>query len=167
MSSSPPRCALMRTTGRVMRMTTSPPGPPAPRAVLPAGWPRPSGYSQAICVPEGRDFVFVAGQVGWDQGGRFASKDFVLQFEQALRNCVSIVEAAGGRAADIVRLTVFCIDCSAYRARLAEVGAAYRRVMGAHYPAMSLVQVAALVEESAQVEIEATAAVPAARGDVR
>lgn len=132
----------------------------APRVVLPAGWPRPSGYSQALRVPAGRDLVFVAGQVGWDARGRFASPEFVPQFEQALRNCVAIVEAAGGRVADIVRLTMFCTDRQDYLGRLPEVGEAYRRVMGRHYPAMSLVQVAALVEPGARIEIEATAAVP-------
>lgn len=136
----------------------------APRVVLPPGWPRPSGFSQALRVPAGRELVFVAGQVGWDVHGRFSSRDFLPQFEQALRNCVAVVEAAGGQASDIVRLTMFCTDRQDYLGRLAEVGAAYRRVMGRHYPAMSLVQVAALVEQDARIEIEATAAVPAGGG---
>jgi len=142
-------------------MNTPPAPAPALVPVLPAGWPRPSGYSQALRVPAGRELVFVAGQVGWDAAGRFASREFVPQFEQALRNCVAIVEAAGGSAADIVRFTMFCSDRQAYLGALPEVGAAYRRVMGRHFPAMSLVQVAALVEQDALVEIEATAAVPA------
>jgi len=131
--------------------------------VLPPGWPRPRGYSQGIRVPLGRELVFVAGQVGWDEQEHFAAPGFAAQFEQALRNCVRIVEASGGAAADIVRLTVFCRDCREYREQLSEVGAAYRRVMGTHYPAMSLMQVAALLEPEARVEVEATAAVPAAR----
>ena len=131
--------------------------------VLPAGWKRPRGYSQGIRVPAGRALVFVAGQVGWDEQERFTAQGFAAQFEQALLNCVRIVEASGGSAADIVRLTFFCRDCDEYREQLEAVGAAYRRVMGMHFPAMSLVQVAALLEPEARVEIEATAAVAAAR----
>lgn len=134
------------------------------RVVLPEGWPRPSGYSQGLRVPAGRELVFVAGQVGWDASGRLVAPEFVPQFEQALRNCVAVVQAAGGRAEDIVRLTLFCADRREYLARLDDVGAAYRRVMGRHFPAMSLVEVAALLEEGARVEVEATAAVPAAAG---
>jgi len=144
-----------------MRMSNAPSAQQALQIVLPAGWPRPRGYSQAIRVPAGRELVFVAGQVGWDEQARFAAQDFVPQFEQALRNCVRVVEAAGGAASDVVRLTLYCRDRREYAERLAEVGAAYRRVMGAHYPAMSLVEVAALLEPEARVEIEATAAVPA------
>ena len=142
-------------------MSNAPSAQQALQIVLPAGWPRPRGYSQAIRVPAGRELVFVAGQVGWDEQARFAAQDFVPQFEQALRNCVRVVEAAGGAASDVVRLTLYCRDRREYAERLAEVGAAYRRVMGAHYPAMSLVEVAALLEPAARVEIEATAAVPA------
>ncbi len=127
-------------------------------SVLPDGWPRPSGYSQAWRVPAGHDLVFVSGQIGWDAQEEFVSDEFVEQFEQALANCVAIVSAAGGSAASIVRLTMFCRDKTAYLESLREVGAAYKRVMGRHYPAMSLVQVADLVEDRAQIEIEATAA---------
>jgi len=144
-------------------MKDAAPGPSPLQVVLPAGWPRPRGYSQAIRVPAGRELVFVSGQVGWDEQGHFASREFVPQFEQALRNCAAVVAAAGGGAADIVRLTIFCRDRRAYLERQREVGEAYRRVMGAHYPAMALVEVAALVEDAAQIEIEATAAVPAGR----
>lgn len=129
--------------------------------VLPPGWKRPSGYSNGVRVPAGRDLLFVAGQIGWDEGGRLVDAGFAPQFERALRNCVTVVETAGGRAADIVRLTLYCADRRDYLGHLAEVGAAYRRVMGDHYPSMSLVQVAALLEEGARVEIEATAALPA------
>jgi enamine deaminase RidA (YjgF/YER057c/UK114 family) len=130
--------------------------------VLPSGWKRPSGYSNGVRVPAGRDLLFVAGQIGWDETGRLVDAGFPAQFERALRNCVTVVEAAGGRAADIVRLTLYCADRDDYLGYLAEVGAAYRRVMGEHYPSMSLVEVAALLEEGARVEIEATAALPAA-----
>lgn len=138
---------------------TSEPG--ALKAVLPVGWPRPQGYSQAIHVPPGRSMLFVAGQIGWDVGRKLVSTEFLAQFEQALRNCVSIVEAAGGTAEDIVRLTMYCVDRRAYAERLSEVGEAYRRVMGRNFPAMSLVEVAALLEEGALIEIEATAALRA------
>ena len=146
-----------------MRMNEARPGPPPLHAVLPAGWPRPHGYSQAMRVPAGRELVFVAGQIGWDEHERFGSRELVPQFEQALRNCVTLVEAAGGAAADIVRLTMYCRDRQAYLDRRRELGEAYRRVMGAHYPVMALMEVAALVEADAQIEIEATAAVAAAR----
>ncbi len=138
--------------------------------VLPEGWRRPRGYSNGIRVPAGRDLLFVAGQIGWDESQRLVSVDFALQFERALRNCVAVVEAAGGCSADIVRLTMYCSDRADYLSHLAEVGAAYRRVMGSHYPSMSLVQVAALIEAGASIEIEATAAlqpVVAADGGAR
>ena len=132
-------------------------------SILPPGWPRPKGYANAWRVPAGRDLLFLAGMVGWDEHERLAGPGFVAQFERALANCLAVVEAAGGGAGDIVRLTMFCTDRTQYLERLAEVGAAYRRVMGRNYPAMSLVQVAALVEPGALIEIEATAALrPAA-----
>ena len=139
---------------------------PSARAVdivLPAGWKRPSGYSNGVRVPAGRELVFVAGQIGWDESGRLVGPGFVEQFERALRNCVTVVEAAGGGPGDVVRLTLYCRDRRDYQTQLREIGQAYRRVMGEHYPAMSLVEVAGLLEEGARVEIEATAALaPAA-----
>jgi enamine deaminase RidA (YjgF/YER057c/UK114 family) len=129
-------------------------------AVQPEGWPRPSGYANACRVPAGWELLLVAGQVGWDEQQRIVGDDFVAQFEQALRNCVTVVAAAGGGPEHIGRMTVFCTSRQAYLSRLSELAAAWKRVMGRHYPAMSLVQVAALVEEGAQVEIEATAALP-------
>lgn len=145
---------------------------PEPRSqlevVLPPGWPRPSGYSNGLRVPAGHELLFVSGQVGWDASGRLVSPEFAPQFEQALRNCVAVVEAAGGTARDVVRLTLYCRDRHEYKSRLREVGEAYRRVMGGHFPTMSLVEVAGLVEDGAKVEIEATAALapagPAAGG---
>jgi enamine deaminase RidA (YjgF/YER057c/UK114 family) len=133
--------------------------------VLPPGWSRPRGYSNGLRVPAGRDLLFVAGQIGWDEAGRLVGSGFIEQFERALRNCVTVVEAAGGSAADIVRLTLFCADRLEYSGQLAAVGEAYRRVMGGHYPSMSLIEVAALLEEGARIEIEATAALaPAEAG---
>lgn len=132
--------------------------------VQPASWPRPKGYANGWRVPAGRDLLFLAGQIAWNAEERIVSDDFVDQFEQALGNCVAVVEAAGGTAADIVRLTMFCIDTQVYADRIKEVGSAYRRVMGRHYPAMSLLRVAGLLEEGAQIEIEATAALEPAEG---
>ena len=137
------------------------------QAVLPDGWKRPSGYANGVRVPAGRDLLFVAGQIGWDEAGQLVAGGFAGQFERALRNCVTVVEAAGGRAADIVRLTLYCSDRREYLEHRSAIGPAYRRVMGEHYPSMSLVQVAALLAEGARIEIEATAALPAADGGER
>lgn len=123
--------------------------------ILPPGWPRPKGFSNAI-VAEGR-MVFIAGQIGWTPDETFETDDFAGQTRQALLNIKALVEAAGGRAADIVRLTWYVTDKQDYLSNLAGIGAAYREVIGAHYPVMALVQVVALVEDRAKVEIEATA----------
>jgi enamine deaminase RidA (YjgF/YER057c/UK114 family) len=145
-----------------MRMSSPDPG--APIVVHPEGWPRPSGYSQALRVPAGRELLFVSGQVGWDSREQLVGPGFVEQFEQALRNCVAVVEAAGGSAGDIVRLTMYCCDRQTYLDSRRELGAVWKAVMGRHYPSMTMVQVAGLVEDGAQIEIEATAAVaPAER----
>ena len=104
--------------------------------------------------------VFPAGQVGWNAEQRFESGDFVAQARQALANIATLVAEAGGRAEHITRLTWFVLDKREYLSRLRELGEAYRGVMGKHFPAMTLVQVGALVEEGAKVEIEGTAVVP-------
>jgi len=106
--------------------------------------------------------IFVAGQVGWTGEQRFESDDFVAQTEQALRNVVAVLAEADARPEHVVRLTWFILDKREYLARLEEVGAAYRRVMGRHFPAMTMVQVSALIEDRAKVEIEATAVLPRA-----
>jgi enamine deaminase RidA (YjgF/YER057c/UK114 family) len=124
----------------------------------PQGWKRPQGFANGI-VAAGR-LVFLAGQVGWNAEQRFESGDFVAQARQALANIVALVEEAGGKAEHITRLTWFVIDKRDYLSRLSELGQAYRSVMGKHFPAMTLVQVVALVEDQAKVEIEATAVVP-------
>lgn len=123
--------------------------------VLPEGWPRPSGYSNGA-VAHGR-ILAVAGQIGWNERGEFASDDFVEQTAQALRNVLAVVHAAGGSATDVIRLTWYITDKQAYRAASSQLGRVYREIFGAHYPAMTLVQVAALLEDRAKVEIEATA----------
>ncbi len=104
--------------------------------------------------------VFVSGQIGWDEGGRFASDDIAGQVRQALRNIVAVVAEAGGRPEHITRLTWYVTDKHEYLAAQREIGAAYRDVLGRHFPAMSVVAVAALLEDEAKVEIEATAVVP-------
>ncbi len=119
----------------------------------------PSGYSHGMLGPAAGRVLFVAGQIGWDGDQRLVGGGFVPQFERALANVLAVVEAAGGRASDLGRLTIFVTDRHAYLEALDAVGAAYRRVMGRHYPAMSLVEVAALLEPGAVVEIEGTAVV--------
>jgi enamine deaminase RidA (YjgF/YER057c/UK114 family) len=123
----------------------------------PPGWARPRGYANGIAA-EGRQ-VFVAGQIGWDAGQRFTSDDFAGQLRQALANVVAVLACAGAVPEHIVRMTWYIISRDEYLASLAEVGAAWREIMGRHYPAMSVVVVAGLVEPRAKVEIEATAVV--------
>lgn len=124
----------------------------------PPGWPEPRGYANGF-AGEGR-LVVLGGQIGWDASGRFA-EGFVAQMHQALANIVAVLAEAGGGPEHIARLTWFVTDIRDYRRSLAELGPPYRAVMGRHFPAMTLVQVGALVEEQALVEIEATAILPA------
>jgi enamine deaminase RidA (YjgF/YER057c/UK114 family) len=124
------------------------------KAINPEGWPPPRGYSNAMLAENG--VLFVAGQIGWDGQGKLAP-DFVGQFRQAMANIRSVVEAAGGRAEQIARLTWFVTDLQQYRASGREIGAAYREVMGRHFPAMTVVEVKGLVEKDALIEIEASA----------
>jgi enamine deaminase RidA (YjgF/YER057c/UK114 family) len=124
----------------------------------PRAWKQPKGFANGIAA-EGR-LVFLAGQVGWNAEQIFESNDFVAQTRQALANIVALVAEAGGGPEHIVRLTWFVLDKKDYLSRLRELGDAYRAIMGKHFPAMSLVQVGALVEDKAKVEIEATAVVP-------
>jgi enamine deaminase RidA (YjgF/YER057c/UK114 family) len=127
-------------------------------ALQPPGWPRPRGYANGIAA-EGR-LVFVAGQIGWDETGAFPAADLPGQVRQALRNVVAVLAEAGAGPQHIARMTWYVTDRDAYVADPAALGEAYREVMGRHFPAMSVVQVAALVEPQAKVEIEATAVVP-------
>ncbi len=126
--------------------------------VHPEGWAPARGYANGMLTPEGH--LFVGGQIGWTAAQRFETDDFVGQVEQALANVVAVVRRAGGGPEHVVRLTWFVTDKRAYLDRLGEVGAAYRRVMGRHFPAMTMVVVAGLVEDRALVEIEAVAALP-------
>jgi enamine deaminase RidA (YjgF/YER057c/UK114 family) len=124
----------------------------------PPGWPRPRGYANGIAA-EGR-LVFVAGQIGWDETGAFPAADLPGQVRQALRNVVAVLAEAGAGPEHVARMTWYVTDRDAYVADPGALGEAYREVMGRHFPAMSVVQVAALVEPHAKVEIEATAVVP-------
>ncbi len=128
------------------------------RAILPEGWPVPRGYANGM-VAEGRVLV-TGGLVGWDARGVFA-ESFLGQLRQTLANVKAVVEAGGGRVEDIVRLTWYVTDIETYRASLKEMGPLYREVMGRHFPAMAVVQVVALVEPDAMIEIEATAVIAA------
>jgi enamine deaminase RidA (YjgF/YER057c/UK114 family) len=126
--------------------------------INPPGWPPPRGYSNGI-VAEG-PLLFVAGQIGWDTTGAIVSNRLVDQFDQALANVLAIVETAGGQADSITRLTLYVTDKAAYVAGRADIGDRYRARMGRHYPAMTLVEVSALLEPGALIEIEATAVLP-------
>ncbi|QDO98772.1 RidA family protein [Ferrovibrio terrae] len=126
----------------------------------PAEWAKPKGYANGIAV-EGRQ-VFVAGQIGWNAEATFDSDDIADQTRQALRNIVRVLAEAGARPEHIVRLTWYVVDKRDYMARNADIGKAYREILGRHYPAMTLVQVASLLEDRAKVEIEATAVMPSA-----
>jgi len=128
----------------------------------PKHWAKAKGFANGVAA-EGRQ-VYVAGQVGWNAQQVFESDDFVAQVEQALRNIVEVLAEAGAGPEHLVRLTWYVTDKRDYLSRLGDVGQAYRRIIGRHYPAMALVQVVALVEDRAKVEIEATAVVPTALG---
>lgn len=129
--------------------------------LLPDGWPQPRGYSNGV-IAEGRQ-IFIAGQIGWDREGRFVSPHVAAQVRQALQNIVAILAEANARPEHIVRLTWYVTSRDDYHSELKEIGAAYRAVMGKNFPPMSVVQVVALMESQAKVEIEATAVIPYAR----
>jgi enamine deaminase RidA (YjgF/YER057c/UK114 family) len=137
-----------------------------PRIVNPPALGRPRGYANGVLAPAGSRILFVAGQVGWDGDQRIVGPGFVEQFERALANVLAVVAEAGGEPEHVVRLTVYVTSKREYLGHLSELGAAWRRTMGRHYPAMALVEVAGLVEDGALVEIEATAALPPEREGV-
>ena len=127
--------------------------------LLPAGWPRPKGYANGVAAT-GRQ-VFIAGMIGWDAHGVFHTDDFAAQARQALEHIVAVLAEAGGEPEHIVRMTWYVTDKREYLAAGREVGRAYREVIGAYNAAMSAVEVKALMEDRAKVEIEATAVIPA------
>jgi enamine deaminase RidA (YjgF/YER057c/UK114 family) len=127
-------------------------------SVHPEGWKPAKGYANGM-VAEGK-LLFVGGQIGWTADQIFEEHGFIDQMSQALRNILEVVEAAGGQASDITRLTWYVTDKAEYLAHQSQVGAAYRAVMGYHFPAMTMVVVSALVEDEAKVEIEAPAVLP-------
>ena len=126
--------------------------------LLPPGWPRPKGYSNGVAA-SGR-LVFIAGMIGWDAQGNFPSDDFADQVRLALRNIVDVLREAGGRPEHIVRMTWYVTDKQAYLAAGREIGIAFREIIGSYNAAMTAVEVSALIEDRAKVEIEATAVVP-------
>jgi enamine deaminase RidA (YjgF/YER057c/UK114 family) len=125
----------------------------------PEGWSSPRGYANGIAA-EGRT-IFVAGQIGWNARGEFESDDFVAQVEQALANLVAVLRAGGAGPEHLARMTWYVTDKREYVARGREIGEVYRRVIGRHFPAMTMVVVAGLLEDRARVEIEGTAVMPA------
>ena len=132
----------------------------SPQILHPAGWLPPIGYANGISVPAGR-IVFIAGQVGWDAQQRFHSEAIAPQFDQALANVLAVLAEAGGKPEHICRMTAYCCDKPAYLAARRELGAVWRRLMGDHYPAMTMILVADLLDSPGKIELEATAVLPA------
>lgn len=130
------------------------------RTINPEELGAPKGYSNGLLAPAGSRLLFVAGQIGWNSDQQIVSDRFLDQFDRALRNVIAVVEGAGGHAEHLVRLTLFVTDKSEYLADLQDLGRVYRRIMERHFPAMTLVEVQALLEPGAKIEIEATAAIP-------
>ena len=128
------------------------------KIIQPDGWAAPKGYANGISA-KGRQ-IFIAGQIGWNAEARFETDDFVGQVEQALSNVVAVLTAAGGKPEHIVRLNWYITDKGDYTENQRGIGEAYRRVIGRHFPAMTLLVVAGLLEPRAKVEIEATAVLP-------
>ncbi len=132
--------------------------PHSPQVLLPPGWPRPRGYANGVAAT-GR-MVFVAGMIGWDAQGRFASDTLAGQVRQALQNVLEVLKVAGARPEHIVRMTWYVTDKREYVAAYPEIGAAFRELIGSFNAAMTAVQVSALIEDQAKVEIEVTAVIP-------
>lgn len=128
------------------------------KILQPPGWAQPKGYANGIAARG--TLVFVSGQVGWNAAQQFESDDFVAQAAQALRNVVAVLAEAGGRPEHIARMTWYVLDKREYLASYRALGAVYREIIGRHYPAMTAVEVSALMEGRARVEIEATAVIP-------
>ena len=128
------------------------------RVVQPEGWPSPKGYANGMLAPPGAAMLFVSGQIAWDTAERLVSDQLEAQFVQALRNVRAVVEAAGGSAQDVVRMTFYVVDKADYARCRPALADGWRAVFGRHYPACTLVEVKDLLEDGALVEIEATAA---------
>ncbi|MGZ8351104.1 MAG: RidA family protein [Allosphingosinicella sp.] len=128
------------------------------KTLLPDGWPRPKGYANGIAA-RGRT-IYTAGVIGWDSGERLVADDLPGQFRQVLANILAILAADGAGPEHLVRMTCYVIDLDEYRGGLREIGAAWRELIGRHYPTMAVVGVAGLVEPGAKIEIEAIAVVP-------
>jgi enamine deaminase RidA (YjgF/YER057c/UK114 family) len=129
------------------------------KILQPPGWARPKGFSNGIAV-QGGITVYIAGQVGWNGDCRWEAVDFGGQFRQALKNILAVLAEAGGRPEHLVRLTWYVLDKQEYLGAIREVGAAYRELIGKHYPTMAVLQVGGLMEDAARLEIEATAVIP-------
>ena len=129
------------------------------KILQPQGWMKPKGFSNGISV-KGGTTVFVAGQVAFNSQGVFEEKTFAGQFRQTLKNTLAVLAEAGGRPEHIVRMTWYILDKKEYLGAIKEVGAAYRELIGRHYPAMAVVQVSGLIEDEAKLEIETTAVIP-------
>jgi enamine deaminase RidA (YjgF/YER057c/UK114 family) len=129
------------------------------RTLQPKSWKPPIGYANGISTPAGR-IVFIAGQVGWDAQQVFRSEEIAPQFEQALANVLAVLAEANGRPEHICRLTAYCCDKPAYLAARSELGRIWRRHMGKHYPAMSMIFVSDLLDAPGKIELEATAVIP-------
>jgi len=124
----------------------------------PPGWAKPKGFSNGVSATG--KLVFVAGQIGWTGESKWEAKDFGGQFRQTLKNTLAVLAEAGARPEHIVRMTWYILDKKEYLGAIKEVGAAYRELIGRHYPAMAVVQVSALIEDAARLEIETTAVIP-------
>jgi enamine deaminase RidA (YjgF/YER057c/UK114 family) len=128
------------------------------KVLLPSGWRAPVGYANGIAASG--TLVFIAGQVGWDAEQRFQSEEISVQFQKALENVLAVLAEAGGRAEHICRITAYCCDKPAYLAARGELGRIWRRLMGRHYPAMSMIFVTDLLDAPGKIELEATAVIP-------
>lgn len=132
------------------------------RIVQPDGWPRPRGYANGVAATG--ELLFIAGQIGWGPDEKLVSDEMVPQFEKALENVASVLKAAGGAPEHLVRVTIYVTDKTVYKAATRAIGESWQRVLGKVFPAMSLVQVADLLEDGALVEIEGTAVLPSRAG---
>ncbi len=132
------------------------------KVLQPPGWAKPRGFSNGIAATG--KMVFIAGQIGWTGAGKWEAKDFPSQFRQTIKNTLAVLAEAGGKPEHIVRMTWYILDKQEYLGAIKDVGAAYRELIGRHYPCMAVVQVSGLVEDQARLEIEATAVIPEKSG---